>query len=1275
MDLRRLAVLPALAAVLLAAAAAPVSASPSITPETLQCDGTYAAGGNTHTPSPSIRVLVTDTVGMRQGAPTRLGIIPSNTTRALWRFDNVAGTVSITSSCASGCTGGSCWNFDYKYSDPNGSSPLSLGTCVYNSADSCATSSSLSGTSRVPLSLTSCPATPPSTGNISPFSGAQFGQSATFDGSVPHIASAAYDASVWNLNPTYTISAWVKTSAGGVQQLISEEGAPGSWGVAINAGGLEHFDSRDTGTGVTTTVTEGSGLNDGNWHMIDLVRDAGTNKRRFYIDGKNVGYTAAASTDSFNNHPIGTPVLLGARANNSDPFTGDIDELRVSDNAMSDDDIMLEYFGAIHKYAADGVNFSTAAGSFSGTVYVSTYDPTLSTQAVTTTARWIFEAQSTQTTSTQLAPFGVTIDSSKPLPPTLTGTPTSTTDISWTWGAPPRFCATPGSSAVVFTLYDAATGAARPGTVNYPLLTYGDNVGAVNTLASRQIKVNDTWGDSPLSAAATAYTQAATPTGPTITDISTGSLVVAWGANGNPAYTRYEVTYSPDGFASVTSTRESLGDDFTATSVGLTGLTPGTTYTIRVRAYNGRSSDHYGDVAGTVIGTAVVVKPPAPTLSGAALGVSSVTWSWSASSGAATYKLYDASDGSVLFNGAALKATITSLTPNTRYAAVLEAIAPSPSTASAPGAAFIYTLAQPPVSPAASIVYPTSATFTWGANGNPSYTLYEVSVATDPAYSVVVSTLSVGTTSATATGLLPGSTYYARVRALNGLQVYTDFATAASTATAADPNITIDATPPTPYDTATGLVASWQFDEDAGTTTKDSVGGTDQLGFTCSGAGCSSTPTWTASQAGLGSAGSFSGLQGAALSASGTPFAFNDSVSIEAWVKPQTASQITDAGIVARGNDGAEDFALDVSGGVYRFIATPTKKAYVSTATLTAGQWTHLAGVYDSAVGTATLYLDGRPAAVVGGVGARSDSGASVVIGNRRDGSGNLTKAFAGDIDAVRIYHRALSAAEVLAHYQGSFISTITPPSPNAGILVALPANAFGAPAQVYVTADPLHHAIHVSVAAIEAGLGALPAGLTLAPNALIEVVPIVSGSPYGSLLGSSATVSIPYADANDDRLLDGTNPPIPVTSLRLYTLNTTVNRWEELPTTVDLANKRVTGVTPHFSIFALLGSASVGVSLNGVRVYPVPWKPGSGGRFDASGVTFDRLPSAGSIRILTLDGQRVRDLSFAGADAGQVTWDGNNSDGMRTASGVYFARVKSAADNSTVLLKFAIER
>jgi hypothetical protein len=83
-----------------------------------------------------------------------------------------------------------------------------------------------------------------------------------------------------------------------------------------------------------------------------------------------------------------------------------------------------------------------------------------------------------------------------------------------------------------------------------------------------------------------------------------------------------------------------------------------------------------------------------------------------------------------------------------------------------------------------------------------------------------------------------------------------------------------------------------------------------------------------------------------------------------------------------------------------------------------AGVWTHMAGVYDPSVPSARLYINGALAATqtasVPGT-QYNPAAVNVAIGNRSDGG---TTRRDGKIDEVRIYGRALSAAEVGALIQ-----------------------------------------------------------------------------------------------------------------------------------------------------------------------------------------------------------------------------------------------------------------
>ena len=1284
---RRPAVLlPALAAALFAASA---FASPSVTPKILQCDGTYRPGGSTRHPGPTIRVDVQDPSGLRIGqAP--MGATDKNATRALWRFDE---SVNISTDSVSG-------NYIWTYATQNDSPAMVVGECKYSG------STLISSPQQIPLGMTACPSSPPTKGSTTLFQTAHFGSTAAFnsrgDGTTVQFGSVTYNTGLGDRPATYTLSAWIKanSSNGRNQRVISEQNWPQFWGFGLGpSGSIYLFDSRNTSN---TGAYIGGGYDDNQWHKIDVVRINGY-QERFYADGGFIGFVTATSTDSFAAHPISHPIMIGTfEGGGADSFDGAIDEIRVIDAALTDEEIYLEYQGSnLHKYAgsaaaayspvtshASGRGFPSSVTNGDQALALYTSDETID-RTTAPNQRWIFEAQSTGTLTTITSTFTVTIDQSAPTAPqSLSGTATQTSVIRWSWAAPATYCPTPGSTSIYYQMFDAVSGGAALSPPGNTAATSFDEplTGSTNTLFSRRLTLTDVWGTSPLTASASAYTLAAVPAWPSspFASISTGGFVATWSANGNPGYTRYELTDTADpAFLVGVSTRVGLADNFTGASVGVTDLAPGTTYYVRLRAFNGRGSDFYGGLATTPSATAsVVTVPSAPSLAGTPLSDSSIQWTWSSVAGAAGYTLYDSASPTVLYgpSAPALSFTSSTLSVNARYDAEVRADAPSPTPSSARSHAFMYTMAKAPGAPLASAVYATSATFTWGSNGNPGYTFYRVLVSTDPLFAVVTATLTVTAPTATATGLLPGGvTYYAQVQAVNGAQLGTAYVGLPAKYTTPDPSISVSSAPASPYVAPAGLAGSWQFDEDAGTTTVDGSGNANIGNFGCATASCVSTPTFASGPSGLGSAASFSGQSGGVVLTANAGPSIAGSVTVEAWVNPATAAQTAGAGIAAKGPKNSEDFALDVSAsGAFEFLTSNAGAEIAITAAaaaLTAGRWTHVVGVYDSAHTSATLYLNGAAVATNTSMPARANSAQKLAIGNRQDAAGQYTLPFAGRIDAVRVIAAALTAPQVMADYLGGFVSSVTAPSPNNGIIVALPPNAFGAPAQIFISTDPVNHPIRISASALNAGLAVAPSGLTLVPNSLVEVVPVIDGTAFTSPLGSSATLTIPYHDPGNTGLIAGTNPPLTAAGLRMYTLNTAVNSWILLPTAVDRAGHTVSGVTPHFSVFALFAPSTVAASLAGVKAYPTPWKPGSGGRFDAPGVTFANLPASGTIRILTLSGQRVKDIAFNGASSGLAVWDGLNEDGRRTASGVYFARVASGVDGSAAWVKFAIER
>lgn len=103
--------------------------------------------------------------------------------------------------------------------------------------------------------------------------------------------------------------------------------------------------------------------------------------------------------------------------------------------------------------------------------------------------------------------------------------------------------------------------------------------------------------------------------------------------------------------------------------------------------------------------------------------------------------------------------------------------------------------------------------------------------------------------------------------------------------------------------------------------------------------------------------------------------------------------------------------------------------------------------------------------------------------------------------------------------------------------------------------------------------------------------------------------------------------------------------------------------------------------SLDSVKVFPVPWTPGSGDRFDSAdvpacgrGLIFEDVGSEADIRIYTALGDLVASLRVSSADDGCAVWDGTNSAGRDAASGVYLAVIRTD-DGAKTVKKLVIER
>lgn len=180
--------------------------------------------------------------------------------------------------------------------------------------------------------------------------------------------------------------------------------------------------------------------------------------------------------------------------------------------------------------------------------------------------------------------------------------------------------------------------------------------------------------------------------------------------------------------------------------------------------------------------------------------------------------------------------------------------------------------------------------------------------------------------------------------------------------------------------------------------------------------------------------------------------------------------------------------------------------------------------------------------------------------------------------------------------------------------------------------------------------------------------------SHWDKPFNKSGLLSLAYRDDNGDGIVDGSNPPIRVETMRAWELDQDLELWVKLnASALDSAARSVTVPFMSPGLYALLGTLDE--SVKNAYAFPAPFRPngpqaglGAGQTGLASeGITFANVPQQGNIEIYTLDGGLVRKLAIpANLIIPKVKWDVKNSSGEKVASGVYIWRVVSGSNVKT---------
>jgi hypothetical protein len=172
----------------------------------------------------------------------------------------------------------------------------------------------------------------------------------------------------------------------------------------------------------------------------------------------------------------------------------------------------------------------------------------------------------------------------------------------------------------------------------------------------------------------------------------------------------------------------------------------------------------------------------------------------------------------------------------------------------------------------------------------------------------------------------------------------------------------------------------------------------------------------------------FDGFSSYASPANQTNLNITDSLTIEAWINPNSFAfnsannsivckhgwSSGEGGFVLRCG-GAGEVSFNIAGLDVNQNPTSWKEVLSPTNALTLGTWTHVAGSYDGQ--NLKLYINGVEQNVIAFAGSIVASpNYPLTLGKLSDPGQFSQRYFDGKIDEVRIWHRALPAAEILAN-------------------------------------------------------------------------------------------------------------------------------------------------------------------------------------------------------------------------------------------------------------------
>jgi len=162
------------------------------------------------------------------------------------------------------------------------------------------------------------------------------GGSLTFDGFDDYV-----DTNQSLASETFSVSAWFKTTAGGIKMIISKEsvgGNPWNYRIWVNGGQIVADISQITTQSSLSSVL--SNYNNGSWYNVMFTRN--DSNWYLYVNGSQVNTKLDNYVGSITNSQevwIGRSAYLGG----SYPFNGSISEVMVYNRVLSSTEVLQNY--------------------------------------------------------------------------------------------------------------------------------------------------------------------------------------------------------------------------------------------------------------------------------------------------------------------------------------------------------------------------------------------------------------------------------------------------------------------------------------------------------------------------------------------------------------------------------------------------------------------------------------------------------------------------------------------------------------------------------------------------------------------------------------------------------------------------------------------------------------------------------------------------------------------------------------------------------------------